>query len=171
MTSETQNQTTNSSTPTELLEGVQILIDRMEAYPQDFIYTGEDARRGTTPRFHHIASGLDSILHGVEARDQFIHLTTEEKAALLVAYRKMMRQAFTAQVIATTFDRDEPEEKQKRFVVQPVGQGVQNAVLTTTGNSTAFFQTNPQIIRQQAINEKLRELIATNSNEHSHSRF
>ena len=123
----------------------------MEAYPQDFIYTGEDARRGTTPRFHHIASGLEAILHGVEARDQFIHLTTEEKAALLVAYRKMMRQAFTAQVIATTFDRDEPEEKQRRFVVQPkksTSQVFANAPVKAEGANVAYYETDRQRINK-----------------------
>ena len=109
MTSTTPNQTTETSTPTELLEGVQILIDRMEHFPQDFF---QDPQRSqifnpTTPRFYHIAQSLESLLHGDGGPDPFVHLTSEEKAALLVAYRKMRRQAFTANIIALTFDREE----------------------------------------------------------------
>lgn len=91
-----------------MLEGVQILIDRMEHSPQDFIYDPSSrAYGGHTPRFYNIAQGLDSILAEDGGRDPFMHLTAEEKAALLVAYRKMMRQAFTATIIALTFDREE----------------------------------------------------------------
>jgi hypothetical protein len=98
-----------------MLEGVQILIDRMESNPEDFVrqpryYThGDEA-----PRFMHIADALESILAGGGGRDPFMHLTAEEKAALLVAYRKMMRQAFTATVIAKLFEqKEEPEVDSK----------------------------------------------------------
>ena len=152
MTSETQNQTTNSSTPTEFLEGVQILIDRMEAYPQDFIYDQSSRAYGEpTPRFYSVAQSLEGVIQGPPGVDPFPHLTAEEKAALLVAYRKMMRQAFTADVIAKTFDRGEPEEKQRRFVVQPkksTSQVFANAPVKAEGANVAYYETDRQRINK-----------------------
>lgn len=138
-----------------MLEGVQILIDRMESNPEDFIrqpgyYTyGDDA-----PRFMHISDYLESILAGDGGRDPFMHLTAEEKAALLVAYRKMARQAFTANIIAQVFGE---AEKRKRVVVTPkkVGQGFQNAPLKAEGADIAMY-THP-------INEHLRNAISKQS--------
>lgn len=115
MTSETQNQTTENST--ELLEGVRILIDRMESTPEDFIYDNDRTLHLTqyTPKFHHIAQKLDTILSGATDYNIFSHLTAEEKTALLVAYRKMMRQHFTAHVIARTFaEKEAPESNGKQ---------------------------------------------------------
>jgi len=135
-----------------MLEGVQILIDRMESNPEDFIrqpgyYTyGDDA-----PRFMHIADALEEVLMGNEANTRFLHLTSEEKAALLVAYRKMMRQAFTAGVIAQVFGE---AEKRKRVVVTPkkVGQGFQTAPLKAEGADAMVYY--------HPINEHLRNAIA-----------
>ncbi len=124
-----------------MLEGVQILIDRMEHFPQDFIYDPSSrAYGGHTPRFYNIAQGLESILAGDGGRDPFMHLTAEEKAALLVAYRKMARQAFTANIIAQTFDREEKEES--RLTVNAplkVGQGFQNAPLKAEGRQVLYY--------------------------------
>lgn len=139
---------------------MQILIDRMEHSPQDFIYDPSSrAYGGHTPRFYNIAQGLDSILAEDGGRDPFMHLTAEEKAALLVAYRKMMRQAFTATIIALTFDREEKEEP-RLTVTAPlkVGQGFQTAPLKAEGRQVLYYQSNgAEVARQQDINEKLRQ--------------
>lgn len=110
MTSEAQNLTTNNSTTTtdEFLDGVRMLLDRMEACPQDFL--GEDYANMTQPRFAYICRGLENMLKGNEPPTWAAHLTKEEKTALLLAHRKMMRQAFTAQVIAQTFDTEPIKE-------------------------------------------------------------
>lgn len=94
-----------------MLEGVRMLIERMESHPEDFVYLGNRDR--DAPKFQHISSALDRVLTGGDlARgDPFVHLTAEEKTALLLAYRKMQRQAFTAGVIATLFDTDPPRKK------------------------------------------------------------
>ena len=142
MTSETQNQTTNSSTPTEFLEGVQILIDRMEAYPQDFIYDQSSRAYGEpTPRFYSVAQSLEGVIQGPPGVDPFPHLTAEEKAALLVAYRKMMRQAFTASVIATTFDTEGKEER-KRVVVKTKHSGFGQAPVKREGDLVEYYSNN-----------------------------
>ncbi len=124
-----------------MLEGVQILIDRMEHFPQDFIYDPSSrAYGGHTPRFYSITQGLESVVQGHGGQDPFIHLTAEEKAALLVAYRKMARQAFTANIIAQTFDREEKEES--RLTVNAplkVGQGFQNAPLKAEGRQVLYY--------------------------------
>lgn len=125
-----------------MLEGVQILIDRMESNPEDFVrqpgyYTlGEDA-----PRFIHIADALEEVLMGRADSNRFLHLTSEERAALLVAYRKMMRQAFTASVISQVFG---DEHKHKRLLVTPtkVGQGFQNAPLKAEGSNVVYYGSN-----------------------------
>jgi hypothetical protein len=144
-----------------MLEGVQILIDRMEHFPQDFIYDPSSrAYGGHTPRFYNIAQGLESILAGDGGRDPFMHLTAEEKAALLVAYRKMARQAFTANIIAQTFDREEKEDPRLMITPQKVGQGFQNAPLKAEGRQVLYYNesglgatTSPLT---QKINDQLR---------------
>jgi hypothetical protein len=150
-----------------MLEGVQILIDRMESNPEDFVrqpryYTlGDDA-----PRFMHIADALESVLAGDGGRDPFMHLTAEEKAALLVAYRKMARQAFTANIIAQVFG---DEEKRKRVLVTK-----RQASLTTTapvkaeGADVGYYAPNGEPMinpwddrnRTGAIGDKLRAAIS-----------
>lgn len=93
-----------------MLEGVRILIDRMEATPEDFVYL--KGRKRGTPKFGHIVAILDRAARGDdESFDILIHLTAEERSALLVAHRKMMRQAFTADVIASVFEQAHEEEK------------------------------------------------------------
>jgi len=92
---------------------VRILIDRMESNPEDFLRppTPDFEYDSPSPRFAHITAALDGIVRGIEdGRDPFIHLTSDEKVSLLVAYRKMMRQAFTASVISQVFN---PEAKPK----------------------------------------------------------
>lgn len=127
-----------------MLEGVQILIDRMEHFPQDFIYDPSSrAYGGHTPRFYNIAQGLEAVLTVDNGVDPFPHLTAEEKAALLVAYRKMMRQAFTANIIAQTFDREEKEDP--RLTVNAplkVSQGFQTATLKGEGRQVLYYQSN-----------------------------
>jgi hypothetical protein len=135
-----------------MLEGVQILIDRMESNPEDFMRQPRYYTHGEeTPRFMHIADALESILAGDGGRDPFMHLTAEEKAALLVAYRKTARQAFTANVIAQVFG---DEEKRKRVLVTPkkVGQGFQTAPIKGEGADITMY-THP-------INEHLRNAIS-----------
>lgn len=162
MTSTTPTQTTETSTPTELLEGVQILIDRMESSPQDFIRTSPPSYEyeSPTPRFAHISGSLEDMLRGKDdRRDFFIHLTAEEKTALLVAYRKMMRQAFTASVIATTFDTEGKEER-KRVVVKPKASGFSNAPVKMAGAPVEYYADNglPATDRQ-LINHEIRKQI------------
>lgn len=143
-----------------MLEGVQILIDRMEHFPQDFIYDPSSrAYGGHTPRFYNIAQGLESILAGDGGRDPFMHLTAEEKAALLVAYRKMARQAFTANIIAQTFDREEKEDPRLMIAPQKVG-GFQTAQIKGEGRQVLYYNesglgatTSPLT---QKINDQLR---------------
>lgn len=91
-----------------MLEGVRILIARMESNPEEFVY--DTTQHLYTPKFFHVTEQMNRILQGSTEYNMFSHLTAEEKTALLVAFRKMMRQAFTAQVIATTFSRGEEEE-------------------------------------------------------------
>ena len=106
-----------------MLEGVRILIDRMESSPEDFVRAPGTYNVGLdypTPKFAHLASALEAIIQGQDpdGRDRFAHLTAEEKTALLVAYRKMMRQAFTASVIAQLFEpKEEPESKAKQVKI------------------------------------------------------
>lgn len=154
-----------------MLEGVQILIDRMEHFPQDFIYDPSSrAYGGHTPRFYNIAQGLESILAGDGGRDPFMHLTAEEKAALLVAYRKMARQAFTANIIAQTFDREEKKDP-RRVVPKKVGQGFQNAPLKAEGSNVAYYGSNGEPMinpwdernRTATIGDKLRTAITKQS--------
>jgi len=153
-----------------MLEGVQILIDRMESNPEDFVrqpryYThGDEA-----PRFMDIGDALKEVLMGHEANTRFLHLTAEEKAALLVAYRKMMRQAFTAGVIAQVFG---DEEKRKRVLVtKKVGQGFQTAPLRAEGADVGYYGSNGEPMinpwddrnRTGAIGDKLRTAITKQS--------
>jgi len=145
MTSTTPTQTTETSTPTELLEGVQILIERMESAPEDFLRppTPNFEYDSPSPRFAHIAAALDGIVRGIEdGRDPFIHLTSDEKVALLVAYRKMMRQAFTASVIATTFDTEEKSTVRVTAKTAALGAGYGNAVLKSEGSRVEYFTSN-----------------------------
>lgn len=144
-----------------MLEGVQILIDRMESNPEDFVrqpgyYTlGEDA-----PRFIHIADALEEVLMGRTEVNRFLHLTSEEKAALLVAYRKMMRQAFTAGVISQVFG---DEEKRKRVLVtKKVGQGFQTAPVKAEGSNVVYNKTEgaDAMVYYHPINEHLRNAIS-----------
>ncbi len=163
MTSETQSQTTSSSTP--LLEGVQILIDRMESSPEDFIRApgAYDVRFDSpSPKFAHIASALEAIIQGQDpdGRDRFGHLTAEEKTALLVAYRKMMRQAFTAGVIAQLFEpKEEPEYAQKAKQVKvstrggTISGGFGSAVIKAEG---AQIESDRSLINKQ-IEAQIRE--------------
>ena len=130
---------------------MQILIDRMESNPEDFVrqpgyYTNGDE----APRFMHIADALESILAGNDGRDPFMHLTADEKAALLVAYRKMARQAFTAYIIAQVFG---DEEKRKRVLVKPKFQaGVTRTPIKAEGADAMVYY--------HPINELLRNAIA-----------
>jgi hypothetical protein len=143
MTSETQNQTTSSST--EMLEGVRILIDRMESSPEDFVVDPHSMHLQTTPKFHFVARALEEALYGEANPTAFIHLTAEERTALLIAYRKMMRQAFTAQVIARTFaEKDENDTQDKVYSVPMRGYG--KAVAKHPGMPVAYEATaNAQI--------------------------
>lgn len=154
-----------------MLEGVQILIDRMESNPEDFIrQPGYYAYGDEAPRFMHIADALESVLAGDGGRDPFMHLTSEEKAALLVAYRKMARQAFTANIIAQVFG---DEHKHKRVLVTPkkVGQGFQNAPLKAEGSNVAYYGSNGEPMinpwdernRTATIGDKLRTAITKQS--------
>ena len=101
----------------------------MESSPEDFIRApgAYDVRFDSpSPKFAHIASALEAIIQGQDpdGRDRFGHLTAEEKTALLVAYRKMMRQAFTAGVIAQLFEpKEEPEYAQKAKQVKVSTRG------------------------------------------------
>lgn len=110
-----------------------MLIERMEACPQDFL--DEDHTKMTQPRFAYVCRGLENMLKGNEPPTWATHLTKEEKTALLLAHRKMMRQVFTAQVIAQTFDtepiKDEriykTSERYKFGATDPRGFGMATA--------------------------------------------
>jgi len=136
MTSTTPTQTTETSTPTELLEGVQILIERMESNPEDFLRppTPDFEYDSPSPRFAHITAALDGIVRGIEdGRDPFIHLTSDEKVALLVAYRKMMRQAFTASVISQVFDPETKPQVRVTAKTAVLGAGYGKAIVKAEG--------------------------------------
>lgn len=165
MTSTTPTQTTETSTPTELLEGVQILIERMESAPEDFLRppTPNFEYESPTPRFAHISGSLEDMLRGKDdRRDFFIHLTAEEKTALLVAYRKMMRQAFTASVIATTFDTETTPKPSPKVRVTAktaaLGAGYGNAVLKAEGSRVEYFTSNG--LAASPISDEGRKLMA-----------
>lgn len=163
MTSETQSQTTNSSTP--LLEGVQILIDRMESTPEDFVRAPGTYNIGLdypTPKFAHLASALEAIIQGQEdGHNRFAHLTAEEKTSLLVAYRKMMRQAFTASVIAQLFEpKEEPESKAKQVKISTRGGtisgGFGSAVAKAEGSRVEYYTSNgQQMTDREYINKQI----------------
>lgn len=96
-----------------MLEGVRILIDRMETCPEEFVYDiRTKAHVQKTPKFFYITEAINAMLEGGVKYNMFSHLTAEEKTALIVAFRKMMRQAFTAQVIAQAFEDKAEEEAQ-----------------------------------------------------------
>lgn len=146
-----------------MLEGVQILVDRMESCPEDFIRAPGSYNVGLdypSPKFHHIASALEAIIQGQDpdGRDRFAHLTAEEKTALLVAYRKMMRQAFTAGVIAQLFEpKEEPESKAKQVKVitrgGTISGGFGSAVIKAEG---AQIESDRSLINKQ-IEAQIRE--------------
>ena len=128
-----------------MLEGVRILIDRMESSPEDFVVDPHSMHLQTTPKFHFVARALEEALYGEANPTAFIHLTAEERTALLIAYRKMMRQAFTAQVIARTFE-DKVEEEAPQLVPM---RGYGKAVAKAPGAPIAYYGSQ--------IEEKIRE--------------
>lgn len=140
-----------------MLEGVKILIDRMETCPEDFLRS-PGSYDASLPRFEHITAALDAVVHGTEPkRDMFVHLTAEEKTALLVAYRKMSRQAFTANVIAQLFDR---QEEQPKMVVTagkigPIGP-FGRAQVKAEGTNIAYYGSSGEVMTAaQTFNERL----------------
>jgi hypothetical protein len=120
-----------------MLEGVRILIDRMESSPEDFVYDTNHLHVQRTPKFYYITEAINQILEGGTKYNMFSHLTSEEKTALIVAFRKMMRQAFTAQVIARTFE-DKVEEAPQLMVTAPMGI-YGKAVAKHPGAPVAYF--------------------------------
>ena len=137
-----------------MLEGVRILIDRMESHPEEFVYD-TTTQHLHTPKFYHITDQINRILQGNTEYNLFSHLTAEEKTALLVAFRKMMRQAFTAQVIATTFSRGEEEEGREVMRMSSsgalgvgqkatglIGTPLGNAVYKAEGANIAYYGSN-----------------------------
>jgi hypothetical protein len=139
-----------------MLEGVQIIIARMESHPQDFIYDSHKLSIQPTPKFHYLVSLLDGVLSGDTKHTMLTHLTAEEKTALLVAYRKMMRQHFTAAVLARIFEAPEENEEvtlkyktQGRYaaaqlgVLPPAQFGV--AVAKPEGSAVQYVTSNNQI--------------------------
>ena len=121
-----------------MLEGVRILIDRMESSPEEFVVDPHSMHLQTTPKFHFVARALEEALYGEANPTAFIHLTAEERTALLIAYRKMMRQAFTAQVIARTFaEKDENDTRDKVYSVPMGSYG--KAVAKHPGAPVAYF--------------------------------
>lgn len=120
-----------------MLEGVRILIDRMESSPEDFVYDTNNVHVQRTPKFYYITDQLNQILEGGTKYNMFSHLTSEEKTALIVAFRKMMRQAFTAQVIARTFE-DKAEEEAPKLLVGTPGRLV-SAIAKAPGGPVAFY--------------------------------
>lgn len=118
-----------------MLEGVRILIDRMESSPEDFVYDTNHLHVQKTPKFYYITDAINQILDGDPKYNIFSHLTSEEKTALIVAFRKMMRQAFTAQVIARTFE-DKVEEEAPQLVPM---RGYGKAIAKAPGAPVAYF--------------------------------
>jgi hypothetical protein len=120
-----------------MLEGVRILIDRMESSPEDFVYDTNNVHVQRTPKFYYITDQINQILEGGTKYNMFSHLTSEEKTALIVAFRKMMRQAFTAQVIARTFE-DKAEEEAPKLLVGTPGR-LASAIVKAPGGPVAFY--------------------------------
>lgn len=148
MTSETQSQTTNNST--ELLDGVKILVERMETHPEDFIYQ-EEGIGARMPRFWHITDALGNVIYGKEdTPGALIHLTSEEKTALIVAYRKMMRQHFTSSVISKLYAAQE-EVETPNVTIKTRGRypaGTWGAVAKQEGAQVNYYDSeNGPIIR------------------------
>lgn len=108
---------------------MRILIDRMESHPQEFIYDSHKLSIQATPKFHYIVSLLDGVLSGDTKHTILTHLTAEEKTALLVAYRKMMRQHLTAAVIARIFEKPNEDEDEGLTVKYKAQGRYQKAVL------------------------------------------
>ena len=126
-----------------MLEGVRILIARMGSNPEEFVYDNTTTHLGRTPKFYHITDQINKILQGDTSYNLFSHLTAEEKTALLVAFRKMMRQAFTAQVIATTFNREEDGEAERAYIkTQPYRGLIGKAQPKMEGSNIAFYGSN-----------------------------
>jgi hypothetical protein len=117
----------------------------MESAPEDFLrpLTPDFEYESPTPRFSHIAATLEGIVQGNESgRDPFIHLTSDEKVALLVAYRKMMRQAFTASVISQVFNPETKPQARVTAKTAALGAGYGNAVLKSEGSRVEYFTSN-----------------------------
>lgn len=115
---------------------MRILIDRMESNPEDFLRppTPDFEYDSPSPRFAHITAALDGIVRGIEdGRDPFIHLTSDEKVALLVAYRKMMRQAFTAGVISQVFNPETKPQVRVTAKTAALGVGYGKAIVKAEG--------------------------------------
>lgn len=134
-----------------MLEGVRILIDRMESSPEDFVYDTTTVHVQRTPRFYYITEAINQILDGDPKYNIFSHLTSEEKSALIIAFRKMMRQAFTAQVIARTFEDKVAEEAPQLLPMRGYGKAVAKAPGAPVSyfgsekveSKTAYAQINP----------------------------
>lgn len=141
-----------------MLEGVRILIDRMESSPEDFVVDPHSMHLQTTPKFHFVARALEEALYGEANPTAFIHLTAEERTALLIAYRKMMRQAFTAQVIARTFE-DKAEEEAPKLLVGTPGR-LASAIAKAPGAPVAYYGSNGASITDRTlINRQIEEQI------------
>lgn len=119
-----------------MLEGVRILIDRMESRPEEFVYDpSTSTHMQRTPKFYYITEDIHAMLEGGTKYNMFAHLTSEEKTALIAAFRKMMRQAFTARVIAQAFE-DKVEEEAPQLVPM---RGYGQAVAKSPGAPVAYF--------------------------------
>lgn len=93
---------TNIESKPELLEGVQILLDRMKTNPEefedDYDYSRMESRNN--PRFLHFAKCMEEVFRNPESTKwpEWAVLTVHERDVLMAAYINLRRQQFNKKV-------------------------------------------------------------------------
>ena len=103
----------------ELSAGVEILIARLESHPEEFFGAVREVRafhENAAPKFSMWKAVIEDDLAAPrgsprEATRHTWFMTDAEKTALLDAYRKACRRRFDSEVVATLYEKPEPEPK------------------------------------------------------------
>ena len=94
-----------------MMQSVQVIIERLKTNPEDFF--GDADSRGRIPRFRNILDKLDDLLvdkHDAGHIHRLWFLESEEKAALIEAYKEARRARFEAQVFHDLLSPVEEQE-------------------------------------------------------------
>ena len=97
----------------EMMQSVQVIIERLKTNPEDFFGGMEGRIIGRhAPKFNDIREKLDDLLsHPQEGHvHRLWYLTDTERLALIEAYKEARRERFEAKVFHTLLTNHEPEE-------------------------------------------------------------